>query len=251
MNPYKYSLTTRLKEEYILKQLKPETGDLILDIGCGNGFYCDILSSRKNIIVIGLDFSIESLEVAKEWYSGEYVQGDALVLPFKNSSFPKILITDVIEHLKDDEQAMAEIMRVAKKGATVVITTPALEGHFTGSRLNLLFHNDPSSPEYHVKSGYSTQQMKMLMRNKGIEMIAVDFSTTFFSEIIIELLKLVYYFKKGTLHSQADITFVKNSKMFIIYKKVFPIIFKLSKFEERFLGRFLKGHVLIAKGIVL
>jgi ubiquinone/menaquinone biosynthesis C-methylase UbiE len=248
MNPYKYSLTTRLKEEYILEHMKPQKGDTILDVGCGNGFFSNLFSSKKDCKVVGIDFSLRSLKVANKWYGGKYVQGNALELPFKRGSFTKILLTDVIEHLTDDEKALDEIRRVSRTGASVVITTPALEGPFTGLPLNRLFHNDTASPEYHIKDGYSIQQMKTLLRKKGIELISVDYSTIFFAEIMIELLKLIYYLNKGSLRTQADVNDIMNDKLFRIYKFFFPMLLKFSKIEERTLGKFLRGHVLIVKG---
>jgi len=44
----------------------PETAKSVIDIGCGPGHYCLELSKKKIPYIVGLDFSTEMIEIAKE-----------------------------------------------------------------------------------------------------------------------------------------------------------------------------------------
>ena len=41
-------------------------------------------------------------------------QGDALELPFADGSFDRVIASEVLEHIPDDESAMAELTRVLR-----------------------------------------------------------------------------------------------------------------------------------------
>jgi ubiquinone/menaquinone biosynthesis C-methylase UbiE len=229
----------------------PQCGDTILDLGCGNGYFTGILSKNPNCRIIGIDVSFASLLNAKRWYAGAYLNGSCMELPFRDVIFDKALLTDVIEHLENPDAAMAEIRRVLKKGGHLIITTPALEGMLTGSPLNLLYHNDPDSHEYHWRAGYSHAELSDMLARHGMKLIEVSYCTTLLGEVMIELIKVIYLLRGGRLHSQADLDGFAGGKLFKTYRMVFPFLHQLAKLEDRTLGRFVKGHVLIVKGRVL
>jgi len=52
------------------------------------------------------------------------VLGDAIKMPFSDSSFDVVLCVEVIEHIQEDEQAIAEIARVMKLNGQGLFTTP-------------------------------------------------------------------------------------------------------------------------------
>jgi len=56
--------------------------------------------------------------------AGQFVLGDALVLPFQDGCFDGLLMKDVLEHLPDPIAALREMRRVAVPGAILVLTTP-------------------------------------------------------------------------------------------------------------------------------
>ncbi|MFH1888985.1 MAG: class I SAM-dependent methyltransferase [Candidatus Omnitrophota bacterium] len=250
MNPYRYSLTTRLKEDFLIKLMAPGAHDTILDLGCGLGYFMGIILS-SGAKSFGLDFNFKSLSLAKKEVPGDYLLADAGSIPIKDDTFNKILFTDVIEHLENDGQAFTEISRVAKDGALVVISTVCMEGIFAGSRLNLLFHDKPGSPEYHFRPGYKTEDLIKLMEKHNIACTDVKYTTVLLGEIFIEMLKLFYSRLKKDFHTQADASGEEKSFLFTIYRKlIFPVLFGISKLEGLLLSMHLKGHVVMVKGIV-
>lgn len=251
MNPFRYSLTTRLKESLIFGLLG-EIGreDRTLDLGCGLGYFSEIMADG-GARVAGMDLSMDSLRGVKARIRGQFIRGSAQRLPFRDGVFTKVLFTDVIEHLEDDRSAVREIWRVSRDGAEVVITTAALEGILTGSRLNLLFHDRPGEPEYHYRPGYTARGMSELLGNEGIEVVDVGFSTVFLGELFIEGLKFAFSFIKKDFSSQADALSVGDSWLFKIYRYlVFPPMYAIARLENLLLSPWLKGHIIVVKGVV-
>lgn len=62
---------------------------------------------------------------------GQALQASASALPFPDASFDAICAMDVIEHLVDDDGVLAELARVAKPGARVLLSAPLHPDHWT------------------------------------------------------------------------------------------------------------------------
>jgi SAM-dependent methyltransferase len=60
------------------------------------------------------------------------IQGDIAALPFARGAFDLVCALDIIEHVDDDEGALAEITRVTRAGGTVLISTPLHNSRWTG-----------------------------------------------------------------------------------------------------------------------
>ena len=52
------------------------------------------------------------------------VQGGVTALPFPDATFDAVCALDIIEHVADDDGALAELARVAKPGAAVLLSAP-------------------------------------------------------------------------------------------------------------------------------
>jgi demethylmenaquinone methyltransferase/2-methoxy-6-polyprenyl-1,4-benzoquinol methylase len=96
-----------------------------LDVACGTGF----LTRHLHGEVVGLDQSASMLEVASAQAPHvEFVQGDALELPFDDHSFDRAFASYFYCHLEDDDRRrfLAEVRRVAPE--LVVVGTVLREG---------------------------------------------------------------------------------------------------------------------------
>jgi SAM-dependent methyltransferase len=250
LNPYQYSLTTRLKEDWVLKFLNPRPGERVLDVGCGLGYFISLMNQR-GVTPYGLDYSIESLKFVSRETHGHFTSCSAEALPFADDLFDKILFADVIEHLENDEAAVAEIARVAKNGAKIVVVTPPLEGLLSGTRLNLLCHDIPGRPEYHFRPGYRTDDLLGLLGKYHIVAQQVNYTTVLLGELFIEGMKAVYARKSRSFGTQADVIEMNDSLLFRVYRNLlFPLMYWVSKVEERLLAKYLKGHEVIVDGLV-
>src|SRR5262249_61296888 len=112
-------------------------GDRVLDVCCGTGDLA-LACLRAGGRVTGLDFSEPMLERARR-KSGEieWLQGDALALPFEDDSFDAATVGFGVRNLEDLDRGLAEMARVLRAGGRVgvlEITRPkgALEPFYDG-----------------------------------------------------------------------------------------------------------------------
>ncbi|RLC40085.1 MAG: hypothetical protein DRH33_01040 [Candidatus Nealsonbacteria bacterium] len=100
-------------------------GDKVLDLGCGNGRFFEILKD-KGVDYIGVDFSERLIEIAKKRYPQVKFQvADALNLPFPNNFFDKVYTIAVLHHIPSKEfrqRFLEEAKRVLKPGGLLILT---------------------------------------------------------------------------------------------------------------------------------
>jgi demethylmenaquinone methyltransferase/2-methoxy-6-polyprenyl-1,4-benzoquinol methylase len=98
-----------------------QPGDRVLDACCGTGDLA-IAALGAGGRVTGLDFSERMLERARS-KSGEveWVQGDALALPFSDGSFDSATVGFGVRNLDDLERGLAELRRVLRPGGRLAI----------------------------------------------------------------------------------------------------------------------------------
>jgi demethylphylloquinol methyltransferase len=107
----------------------PPAGGTVLDVCCGTGDLARILARRTGSggRVVGLDFSEQMLIYARRsTYEPlqsqiDWVQGDALALPFADQIFDAGTMSFGLRNLTDIPQAFQELHRVLKPGAKAVV----------------------------------------------------------------------------------------------------------------------------------
>jgi demethylmenaquinone methyltransferase / 2-methoxy-6-polyprenyl-1,4-benzoquinol methylase len=102
-------------------------GDRVLDACCGTGDLA-VEAERRGGRVVGLDFSGRMLERARKKSGAiEWVQGDALALPFADGEFDAATVGFGVRNLADLEAGLRELARVLRPGgklAVLEITRP-------------------------------------------------------------------------------------------------------------------------------
>ncbi len=94
-------------------------GDRVLDSCCGTGDLA-VACVRAGGRVTGLDFSERMLARARKKSSEvEWVQGDALELPFEDGSFDAATVGFGVRNLADLDGGLAELRRVLRPGGRV------------------------------------------------------------------------------------------------------------------------------------
>jgi ubiquinone/menaquinone biosynthesis C-methylase UbiE len=118
-------LVKKYESDLLLQLLKPKSGELILDAGCGTGiFTLDILSFGTR--VIGVDLSMPMLLRAEQktrGYQFQAVSADISSLPFSENAFHKVVSVTTLEFIEDARGAMEELFRVTRKGGRMVVAT--------------------------------------------------------------------------------------------------------------------------------
>lgn len=103
------------------------SGEKVLDLGCGNGRYYELL---KDAEYTGIDNSEKLIQIAESKYSEAKFQiADSLDLPFKENSFDKIYSIAVLHRIPSKRfrlQFFEEAKRVLKKDGKLIITVWSL-----------------------------------------------------------------------------------------------------------------------------
>jgi SAM-dependent methyltransferase len=71
------------------------------------------------------------------------VSADTTNLPFPDGSFDKVIASEILEHVPNDRQAMAEIARILRPGGTAAVTVPAWFPERICWALSDEYHNNP------------------------------------------------------------------------------------------------------------
>lgn len=111
-------------------------GDRVLDMGCGAGRHAFEMY-RRGGDVVAFDQDGDELAGVLEIFGAmrdqgevplgaeaDIKQGDALAMPFADEEFDRIVASEVLEHIPDDETAIAELVRVLRPGGTIAVTVP-------------------------------------------------------------------------------------------------------------------------------
>jgi len=112
--------------DVVINMLRPFKGQLILDIGCGDGRLCYELKNN-NVEIVGVDFSEQAIRFAKAFNPGVefFVQDiEQLNLPYQ---FDQIVLMEVLEHFMPSKipLILRNISNLLKDDGKLLITTPS------------------------------------------------------------------------------------------------------------------------------
>jgi demethylmenaquinone methyltransferase / 2-methoxy-6-polyprenyl-1,4-benzoquinol methylase len=102
-------------------------GGSALDVACGSGKLTAELAkiAGPSGRVIGLDFSARMLDIARDSYPAlEFIEGDALKLPFEDGSFDAATIAFGLRNLADPIRGLREMTRVARRAVVLEFVRP-------------------------------------------------------------------------------------------------------------------------------
>jgi demethylmenaquinone methyltransferase/2-methoxy-6-polyprenyl-1,4-benzoquinol methylase len=101
-----------------------KSGGSALDVACGSGKLTAVLALvvGRPGRAVGLDFSPQMLEIARHDHPGiEFLEGDALNLPFDDATFDASTIAFGLRNLSDAARGLREMLRVVKPGGRAVV----------------------------------------------------------------------------------------------------------------------------------
>lgn len=109
--------------QFFLDNVSPNFS--VLDIGCGNGFLAyDVAGKVRHVTAI--DFDQTSLATARHTYQRnniEFLYGDVTTYRFK-AQFDAIVLSNVLEHIKDRVTFLKKIGRIAPR---ILIRVPMID----------------------------------------------------------------------------------------------------------------------------
>ena len=157
------------------RKLKLETGQLLLDMGCGEGRHAigALLETPAN--VIGLDLSFEDLNTAKSRLNDfdlsgcdtfcAFGVGNIKNIPFENASLDAIVCSEVLEHVDSPKESIQELVRVLKPGGIMALSVPRYLPELICWKLSKEYSKTPGG---HVRI-FKHSQLRDLAENNGLQ----------------------------------------------------------------------------------
>jgi ubiquinone/menaquinone biosynthesis C-methylase UbiE len=161
--------------------LRIQPGQVLLDLGCGNGDDARELAGLVGPTgrVVGVDRSETLIATARERLGSEPLPvtlqvGDAYQLDFPDATFDGCRADRVFHHLERPEQAMAELVRVARPGAHVVTIDPDFETGIVDAPDPALTRRLLNLNCDSYRNGWMGRHMRALFRAAGLVEVAIE-----------------------------------------------------------------------------
>ncbi|ASS54325.1 class I SAM-dependent methyltransferase [Rhizobium leguminosarum] len=117
-------------------------GKDVIDVASGEGFGSAMLAEQA-ASVIGVDVSGEAVTHASRRYTREnltFKQGDAAAVPLPDGSADLVVSFETIEHVSNQESAIAEFSRLLRPDGLLVISSPNVDIYSTRQDYDNPFH---------------------------------------------------------------------------------------------------------------
>jgi SAM-dependent methyltransferase len=157
------------------RRLRLAPGERLLDLGSGGGRHA-FEAMRRGARVTALDYSaadlkdvaavagamIEAGQANRADWAG-VVNADALDLPFPDDGFDRVIVSEVLEHIWDDERALVEIVRVLRPGGRLAVTVPTRWPERVSWAISDAYHDAPGA---HVRI-YRQHELELKIERTG------------------------------------------------------------------------------------
>ncbi|MEA2056884.1 MAG: class I SAM-dependent methyltransferase [Patescibacteria group bacterium] len=174
------------RAELIFIETENSQPQSVLDLGCGRGFYLKALTFFPKIKeIVGVDVNQSYLDVAKTNINDKRVslkKMDINQLTKLKKKFDLIILTEVLEHIPDDQELLLKIKKILKPKGRLIITVPNSNFPFCWDPLNYLLmrlFNTHINKDIWWLAGiwadherlYSAKQLKQLINRTGYRIL--------------------------------------------------------------------------------
>jgi len=235
-----YGLDSRKRVRALLKRLRKQE-KFILDVGSSTGNYL-FTHGGRNRDFLCFDLSRPALQLLKQKAEEigksriSFLRADAQRAPVRNDVFDAVIAGDIMEHLQDDIDFLAEMTRTLKPRGILVLSVPH------GERLTPF-----DKRAGHIRR-YTVNSLTALTQTVGL--IPIETACWGFPVIRLydELVSVVLNRMGGNgFASRADMNFLRKlakSRVFRFYLLLLPFLERVSGIDDR-LKRCEKGSWLI------
>jgi SAM-dependent methyltransferase len=147
------------RHEAAYRFVRPLVGGRVLEIGCGEGYGTAYLAAA-GAGVVGIDYDrLTTAHASRTYPTARFVRGNLAALPVADGAVDAVVSLQVIEHVWDHAQFLAECRRALRPRGVLVLSTPNRLTFSPGrDRPTNLFHtHEFTSAELHglvVRCGF-------------------------------------------------------------------------------------------------
>ena len=133
-------MSFKMRARTVFEYVDPRDDMLILDLPCGRGFYLNMLRYVSQCHLVGADLDWDVVLKAKQnvgHLNDVDIQGvNIYQMPYADNTFDAVILSEVLEHLDDDKQALKEAYRVLKPNGVLAVTVPHANYPFLWDPIN-------------------------------------------------------------------------------------------------------------------
>ena len=111
----------RRRARWLVSALALPDARCILDCGCGQGVYVQLLRALTTATVVGVDRDRTRLRQA---HPQPVAAADIQALPFAPGTFDRIVLSEVLEHLPDDTATLNALRELLSADGLLAVTVP-------------------------------------------------------------------------------------------------------------------------------
>lgn len=247
-------MSLKRRASKILEGLDLKAGDKVLDVGCGDGFFLYSISALPiELTLVGFDNDKRILTIARKNLANRklrLVYGDAAAMPFTENSFNQAIMTEVLEHVKNERKALAEVYRILKPNGILVLTVPSYNFPFLWDPLNWtlqnIFGTHISGTNFfagiwarHLRL-YKRENLQELINNAGFKIEEMEELTTRclpFNHYLVNVVARLLYDVKPTSATLDSLSKFKNVKKQLLIRLAFFLVNTFDKLNDIFPGK--------------
>jgi SAM-dependent methyltransferase len=165
-------------------------GARILDLGCGDGRHVRQARRFSGVSAIALDLGAREATAAARslremddvgfafggavadsgpWLS---MRGSTYELPFGDGVFDCVILSEVLEHLHEEERALSEVSRVLRDGGLLAVSVPRTGPEAVCWALSHAYRNSPGG---HVRI-YLRSALRRLLERNGYHIVGSHYA---------------------------------------------------------------------------
>ena len=147
----------------------------VIDIGCSHGHLTSHLA-KKAKKVLGIEMNKKDIEIAKAINNKKnitYIHSDATKIEYKYySDFRYIVLSNVLEHIKEREKFLLQLLNSFQKDTYVLIRVPSIERDW------LAVYKKNNNIDYRLDSThyieYTKEEIYLELEKSGLQIISCE-----------------------------------------------------------------------------
>jgi ubiquinone/menaquinone biosynthesis C-methylase UbiE len=156
--------------------------DAVLDLGCGRGATVNYLFVNHHINAVGIDPSVQLIEVAKEEYKEpDFFIGSGEDLPFSDDSFNCVIAECTLSLMEDLESTIEQVYRVLKEDGWFVITDVYAKNPDAVDKLNDFTLNSC------MRGLHDLEKLEEKLKKKGFDIILSEDHSTLLKDLLVKI----------------------------------------------------------------